>query len=274
MAESEKPERRSLREGDMPDLMALVDSVGWNQTPEDWQFMLSSGEGVGITDAQDRVIACAVALPYENGIGWVGMVIVGEAWRRRGLASILVEDCIEALHRQGCVAGLDATPDGAEVYRRMGFSDGMRLTRWRRPGEAAMPKRMSFVEDLDWITRLDAGAFGSLRPKLVRRYADAGSIRVASGGGFLCHRPGRVATHIGPLCARNDSAALELLGAAVSDFPEPLIIDVPDHQAAVSDFLVAAGFVGERPFIRMFNRQVKEQGDPSSLYAIAGPELG
>ena len=54
------PER--LRPYSADDLLPLSVEAGWNQVADDWRFMLSRGNGVGIRHA-DRWIACALVLP-------------------------------------------------------------------------------------------------------------------------------------------------------------------------------------------------------------------
>jgi len=292
----------------MPDLEALAAEAGWNQTHEDWERMLSLGTGRGVADETGRVVASSVTMPYGDAVGWIGMVLVTAAWRRCGLATRLLDRAVASLRDAGLVPGLDATPAGEPVYRRLGFSGDVALTRWRRPAAAgrgsgpaapddctpddatpddatpdnATPDDARLAEttpgDLDWIAALDARAFGADRRPLLASLLARGAAGWKRGeAGFLLRRPGRTATQLGPLCAEDEGTAAHLLACAVQAEAGPLLIDVPDAQEATVRLLERAGFTAERPFLRMYLGAGRDEGvggEPALLHAIAGPELG
>ena len=280
MASTETLAMRPLAVTDIADLMALVEEARWNQTETDWARMLTLGDGRGIANADGRIVASAVTMGYGGGIGWIGMVLVAGVWRRRGLATRLMEASVAGLRAAGLTPGLDATPAGETVYGAMGFAGTERLTRWRRPAKPAL-RRAPVIErvspaDLGWITNLDAMAFGARR-----RYLIAGYLSCEAGGGWkigeeavLLERPGRTARHLGPLSAADEAQAATLVEAATSNREEALLIDVPDRHRALSALLEASGFVPERPFLRMYLGRSQPVGRPELLMASAGPEIG
>src|SRR6056297_1377585 len=207
MGNTEGLRRRALEHGDIPDLMALVEEAGWNQSERDWDRMLTLGTGHGLSDENGRVIASAVALPYDGRIGWIGMVLVAKPWRQRGLATELMETCVAHLAADGLLPGLDATPAGEKVYERMGFCGTMTLSRWRREARSAAGSAMPQVlpEDLGWITALDARAFGARRDGLIASLAAGCGALANRETAFLFIRPGRTATQLGPLCATDET---------------------------------------------------------------------
>jgi GNAT superfamily N-acetyltransferase len=273
-----EPAARPLTAGDLDDLGALVAEAGWNQTAQDWERMLALGTGRGVTDGTGRVIASAVTMPYA-GVGWIGMVLVAGAWRRRGIATGLLDWAVSTLRDAGLTPGLDATPAGQEVYRRLGFRGTLALTRWRRQGFDASPSEPgpepATVADLAWIAALDARAFGAGRRELLARWlADNAPGWTAGRSGFLLRRAGRTACHLGPLCAEDAATAERLLAGALRAEPGPLLIDVPDAHPDIEEVLARAGFAPERPFLRMFLGAPVPRCASDALYAIAGPELG
>lgn len=277
MGNTEILRRRALEHGDIPDLMTLVEEAGWNQSGQDWDRMLTLGTGFGLSDKNGRVVASAVALPYGARIGWIGMVLVAKAWRQRGIATELMKAAVAHLEAEGLIPGLDATPAGEKVYERMGFSGSMTLSRWRREGRpaaagAAIPQ--VFPEDLGWITALEARAFGARRDDLIASLAASCGALANGETAFLFIRPGRTATQLGPLSATDDTRAADLLGRASAALEGALVIDVPDDQAGLQAPLSDLGFIRERPFRRMFHGGPEAIGDPSLLFAAAGPELG
>src|SRR3954453_6256635 len=95
--------------------LLLSTEARWNQNEADWRFFLSHGVVFGMRDGA-RLVATAALLPYSAGNAWISMVLVTAASRRRGIATKLVDACLNAAARRGLTAWLDATPDGATVY--------------------------------------------------------------------------------------------------------------------------------------------------------------
>src|SRR6266705_1774167 len=117
MAATDALRLADLTPADIAGALALSDGVGWNQTREDWALFITRGRTIGLFDVEQGLVATAAALPYDNGFGWISMVIVAPAWRRRGLARQLMGECIDELRRRRLTPLLDATPAGALVYR-------------------------------------------------------------------------------------------------------------------------------------------------------------
>lgn len=280
MDDTETLTARLLRADDLPDLMALVEEAGWNQTEADWTTMLRLGRGRGFADGEGRLVASSMTLAYGGRIGWIGMVLVAGAWRRRGLATAMIDRCIEYIAAKGLVPALDATPQGEKVYRKMGFSGEREIARWRRSdgatGHSAVTPDAMAETDLGWAGAIDARAFGADRRDLLASYlmADDRLGRSIGHDAFLLQRPGRTARHLGPLCATDEATALALAEFAIGQSNDPLLIDVPVQQKGLSDLLAAMGFVEERSFRRMYLGADAPMGEPSLQYAIAGPELG
>ena len=103
----------------------------WNQNEADWRFFLEEGIVFGVRADGGQLVATAALLPYSAGNAWISMVLVTESWRRRGLATKLVDTCLNAATRQGLTAWLDATPAGANVYGPLGFTPTLQLRRLR-----------------------------------------------------------------------------------------------------------------------------------------------
>jgi GNAT superfamily N-acetyltransferase len=266
-----------LRETDVSAGFALSEEVGWNQTAEDWSLTIRLGRAFGVPGPEGRLVATALALPYPSSFGWIGMMIVHGPYRRRGLARRLMERSIAELLERGLVPYLDATPAGRPVYERMGFRPVEALTRWRGPGGGPKSPLLPPVADVSDIVELDLAAFGTDRSAvladLLRRHG-AVSRRDLAADGFLLARPGRTATYVGPVVARQTDSALSLLASALAAISGPVLIDVPDRESAVTELLAGRGFEPERPFTRMALGYDSAFGDPALVRAIASPELG
>lgn len=266
---------RELRHSDVADGLALSREAGWNQTADDWSMLIRLGRGFAM-EADDQLVATGLALPYPTGFGWIGMILVHGPYRRRGLATRLMERTIATLREAGLVAMLDATPAGEQVYARMGFRPVERLTRWR--GAAAGPSHAApAIGGLaPEAAALDRAAFGADRSAILADLLDRpGSACIAApGGDFVLVRAGRTASNVGPLVARDTGEALVLLDDALARVSGPAVIDVPDRELEVAAALSSRGFEPERPYIRMALGRDTGFGEPRLVRAIAGPELG
>ncbi|MEM7140663.1 MAG: GNAT family N-acetyltransferase [Actinomycetota bacterium] len=229
---------RSLLVDDAEAGLRLSTATGWNQTLDDWQTIVRGGASIGRFAADGRLVATAVVQPYAR-VGWIAMVLTAADARRRGLAAANMDWALAKCERLGLAPALDATPDGREVYRRLGFEDRWTTTRWLRTDSATRPPPVT-----------------------------------AGQSGAVWWRPGRTATHIGPLVADGGARALELLGDALDAVSGPAIIDVPDRHQTFAAALAAAGFEPQRTFTRMEMAGSELVRSPTRWYAIAGPEWG
>jgi GNAT superfamily N-acetyltransferase len=264
-----------LGEEDLEGALALSAEAGWNQARADWLLMLRLGSGFAVRDG-GRVVATALALPYPPMFGWVSMVLVHAPYRRRGIATRLVERATAALTGAGLLPVLDATPAGAEVYGRMGFRPVGNLLRWRGAGGAgaAASREPDIAERVHDLDRAAFGADrGSVLADLSARPAPVAAL-AADGDGYLLSRAGRTATQLGPLVAREATTAVALLAEGVGAVAGAVVVDVPEQATAVAEHLADRGFAPERPFVRLVLGSDLLAGTPALVHAIAGPELG
>ena len=264
----------------------LSSLIGWNQAQGDWDYVLAHGDGIGRMTPDGNLAATAMALPYDR-FAWVCLVLVAPDYRRRGLATRLMNAVIERQEAAGRVPGLDATPDGREVYRQIGFQDIYRLGRYR--ADAVLPAadplagdlaiRPLTEADLKTVAPVDLRLFGADRMPLLRHLvgrvpvAGLGAWRGDELAGYILARDGREATQVGPLAAADDAVAQALAAAALATVQGPVYMDVADARPGFIGWLEARGFALQRPFIRMYRGQNTGFDDPAWLYAIAGPEL-
>lgn len=266
----------------------LSTEIGWNQTEDDWSYMLANGPGIGLTDAHGKLIASAIALPYGQ-FGWVCMVLVAPDWRRLGLATDLMNGVIELLQADGVVPGLDATPAGREVYRRIGFVDVYGLERLvaERASLAAPPPpgteiRPLATADMDAIAAFDAPVFAGDRAALLRHLHGrepsraTGAWKDGALTGFALARDGRTWTQIGPVVATEEDTAKALVAAAANSGsgPAALLIDAMDDHDGYLGWLKAGGFEFQRPYIRMLHGSDQPLDRKQMVFSPAGPELG
>jgi GNAT superfamily N-acetyltransferase len=259
--------------------IALSKSANWNQNEADWQFMLEMGHGWGISLRDGTLAASTLVLPYGGDFGWVSMVLVHPAHRRKGYASQLLQTAIADLGKRGLTPILDATPAGRAVYAQEGFSDRWGFKRYflRNRNVPSVEGAVHPVRASDWseILQLDREAFGASRERLLRALAERlpQAALIVEGEGFVFGRDGREARQIGPLVARDVTAARALLTHAVAAVEPPLYADVADH-APLRGLLESNGFAFQRPFTRMVRGERAAPGKSELTFLVAGPELG
>ena len=253
--------------------LVLSTAAHWNQTRADWRFFLSKGIVFGVRDPDGQLLGTAALLPYSAGNAWISMVLVTAAWRRRGLATRLVDACLSEARTRDLTTWLDATPAGAAVYGPLGFEPVSGLRRLRRA--AVSGRRLSFAAcDLDDFAARDLKAIGFDRRDLLAALAGRdGSQLIAHGTAMALVRDGRTARHVGPIFADHSDDALALVEAIATRETGPLLLDAVAEQDDFVRVLTTNGWTIERPFQRMrFGRALPQAVEPP--FAVAGPEYG
>jgi GNAT superfamily N-acetyltransferase len=274
MADTELFAISSLNAEDTPAGLVLSTEAHWNQNEADWRFFLSKGIVFGARDHDGRLIATAALLPYSDGNAWISMVLVTRDFRRRGIATRLIDACLNEANKRGLTTWLDATPAGAAVYGPLGFTPTLELRRLRLAAAAPRTTTPIAACDLDDFVIRDLQAISFDRHDLMRELATrSGSRLISNGTAMALLRDGRTARHVGPLFAEHSDDALALIGGIVASETGPLLIDAI---AGRDDFLLGltdSGWTIERPFQRMrFGRATTQAA--KFQFAVAGPEYG
>jgi GNAT superfamily N-acetyltransferase len=267
----------------IPGGLLLSTEAGWNQIADDWRFMLGAGTSHGFTDG-DHLVASGLTVEFAH-FGWISMILVTAPYRRRGLATQLMVHCMDALASRRLVPALDASPDGREVYRRLGFRDVGNSTRLvgtlaREAKHTSSDIFKLTAAELPEIVAFDAESSGTDRTTLLhhlwKRYPAAayGARRLDRIAGFVLARPGRMSAQIGPLVAEDDELAADLLARAGSAIGGTVCFDLFDQRRAVRAWLDRRGFRPVTRFIRMVLGETEIFPSDHRVYIIAGPELG
>ncbi|MDP8922928.1 MAG: GNAT family N-acetyltransferase [Chloroflexota bacterium] len=124
---------RALTLADVPVVQRLRKQAGWNQSDADWGRLLAwEPDGCWVGELNGRVVASTTVTTYGTRIAWIGMVLVDEAWRRRGIGRRMLGHAEAYLAARGVESvALDATPAGAPLYASLGYHALHGLERWR-----------------------------------------------------------------------------------------------------------------------------------------------
>jgi GNAT superfamily N-acetyltransferase len=282
--------KSALSSSELADANALVTEARWNQVEADWRIFLGQGRVYAASTDTGRIVATTATLPFGGRFAWISMVLVTGEYRRRGLATRLLQMAMDDLAAASLVPVLDATPDGHAVYQQLGFEDSWgfhRLIRRERPasvGTEPMPPGASIrlITDADWpaLCAYDAAAFGAERNAVLAGLhgrLPTAELMAERGGriaGFLLGRDGRIASHLGPLIADDDAIARALLDRALDELDGPVFVDFADAKGDVRHFLDGRGFSAVRPLTRMLYGRSQRFDDATRTFAVVGPEFG
>lgn len=279
---------RPMQQGDIEQAMRLKDLEGWNQTEQDWEMLLKlSSETCFVAVCDKEVIGTITAVNYSNELAWIGMMLIAEKYRRKGIGSLLLNHNMKRLQEYKTI-GLDATPLGRNVYIKLGFEEEYIISRM---ATSSLPKQTitdsgTFItpissHDIQEIATLDKAVSGAVRTNLIEllseRYPEK-ALKLEKDGriaGYCLGRDGVKHNHLGPVIALTTKDAKTLLSAAMSRLVgQPVVIDVPVKKRQLLQWLVSIAFREQRSLIRMFYKSnpVSESGD--GLFAICGPEFG
>lgn len=269
----------ALGQEHLPGCLALSKAAHWNQNEADWRLMLGFGRGWGITLEDGTLAASTLVLPYGADFAWIAMVLVLPEQRRKGFASRLLKKALSENAKSGRASILDATPAGREVYRLEGFKDTWGFRRFSLAENFSSQGKAKSITAGDWprILDLDRQAFGADREVVLRDLARRlPQAALVSESGFILGRGGREATQIGPLVARDERGARELLAAALREVKPPVYLDLLDARQETRMWLEERGFTFQRPFTRMVctTGDAVAPGNAALIHCPAGPELG
>ncbi len=244
--------------------MNLKASAGWNQTEADWLRLLDlAPEGCWGVEREGVLAATATAMGYGSDLAWIGMVLTLPAYRRQGLARILLEHALSDLLERGvrCIK-LDATDMGRPLYEALGFRIESSVERWaRQPGAMELA---SLFQTCD--PALDRRAFGADRSALLRRL---------DAEGCLSGRPGSEALYFGPCVAESATDAEGMFRHFADRHPsETIYWDLLPENAQAVRLAEMHGFTPLRRLHRMSYKGVRVNCDNSKVFAIAGFEYG
>jgi len=270
---------RTLTNRDLRFAQTVREIAGWNQTDADWERLLAwEPEGCFLIESDGHPAGTATTTRYGNEVGWIGMVLVHPDFRRRGLATRLLETCVEYLRPRVRCIRLDATPDGRAVYERLGFVDEGTLARWE--GRAPPGRRDTTSplrdEDWPWIGRLDRRFFGADRVGFLQRLAaPARTATVSPEAGWGMIRDGVHAHYLGPAIVAEGSDGESLIRSLLATAEgERTYWDIPDDCHRAVDLAGEFGFSRQRPLVRMRLGSPDGAMALSGQWAIGGPETG
>jgi GNAT superfamily N-acetyltransferase len=279
---------RRMQWQDIPAALELSKSAGWNQLMSDWEFLMQTGERSNrVAVSNNQIAGTVTAINYTNRFWWIGMMLVDERFRRKGIGRTLLTSLMQELPAE-LPCRLDATPLGSKLYDTMDYRVESRLARFVRyqpvpinENGVTLACQKITRQKLDTIKAFDRTMFGMNRSTILNYVWNAGSeyawyIKSEDGVlGYCLGRPGHRFDYLGPIIARNQRTAEALLANILVTFPQmPFAVDCYEDNQAWIQYLTSLGFIKERPLVRMCHGDYKQMEDPEHIFGISGPEFG
>lgn len=280
---------REMRPEDITAAMKLSTAEGWNQTENDWRFLVEDFQNTCIVaECSNTIIATATALNYSGIVAWIGMMLVAEEFRGQGVGNSLLTDIVKKLSSFKSVK-LDATPAGQNVYKKFGFKDEFEIVRMTnlsvsnislQNDEKIFSERIE-LKYLNEIIDFDENIFGVNRSSLIKymlsEYPQKAWVIKRNNliEGVALGRVGNKYHHIGPVFAANISDAKNLINSALNELKnKPVVADVLFDKKDIIGWLNTNGFTVQRKFVRMYKGENLSPGNGTNQYLICGPEFG
>jgi len=268
--------------------MDLKNAEGWNQVEDDWLFFLSLNRELCLVAYIDKqIVGTVTAIDYNGEVAWIGMMLVNQSFRNRGIGSSLLRAILDKLGYCKSIK-LDASPLGNPVYRKYGFLEELELQRLIAKKLIPCSENVSETyiqhaseKDLKDIIEFDRTVFGTSRLRmivfLIRQRSREWWIAKKQGRviGIVGLKQGMLYHHIGPLYAESLDLAQNLIIKSIRGIEGlSVIMDIHVGKSEFREWLQPLGFESQRPFHRMYLKQNPLPGIVDWQYAICGPEFG
>ena len=265
---------RQLTTDDLTFADSLRAAEGWNQTDRDWRRLLAhQPEGCFIAEWNGEPAGVVTTTIHGGDLGWIGMMLVQSEFRRRGIATALIEHCLSYLQAEQvtCIK-LDATPAGTPVYERLGFR-----TEWswqRRARHSDIVPRIDATGPQTFPAYAwDRDIFGADRSLWLSRVVPDARV-VCHKDGFVMLRQGSRAGYLGPMIARSTAVAEQLIHDLRLEQEANYLWDIPVHNQHGIDFAESLGFRAVRDLNRMWTGSRLIAGQPEFQYGYSDPGTG
>lgn len=268
---------------DLPAAHALSREVNWPHRLEDWQFVLSVGEGL-VAYSDDRLVGTAMWWTYDQAIARLGMVIVDPTIQRSGIGRALMLGILDRLTEPTVI--LNATKAGETLYRQLGFQGIGSIVQHQgasfsaplvplRVGERIRPMGRN---DASRLIELDATASGVRRDGVIAALIENGEAVVLDDAGetvgFAFYRRFGRGHTIGPVIARDTAGAKALIAHWIgSNAGMFMRIDVPG-ESGLSDWLDELGLARTSNVITMIRGTMPKPSSGFHNFAVVNQALG
>ncbi|MEM2946999.1 MAG: GNAT family N-acetyltransferase [Candidatus Bathyarchaeia archaeon] len=261
---------RLMSPEDIEFAVRLTDTMNWNLTERDFEFMMQlEPEGCFTLLCNSEKIGITTTVSYGQ-IGWIGNVIVDEKYRRKGAGSIIVKHAANYLRSRGAKAlGLYSYEEKVNFYARIGFKRNLEFAVLKGKLSSINIKTVDVKEagktEMQKIIDFDNYYFGASRKKLLEKIINKeGNLcycHMENGdiSGYIMAKVYNRYVEIGPLiCKREKSnVAKSLLVALLKRIGDSEVwICLPKNEEAIINMLLGLGLRESFKVVRMLSGPV------------------
>jgi len=262
----------------------------WNHTRNDIERMFSfEPNGCFIAEISGRRVGHVFSISYGR-LGWIGLLIVKAKYRRRSIGTLLTKTAMNyLLSRKVKTIKLEAVPEVANLYRKLGFVDEFDSLRLIRTGGKTITMPSHCMKplknrEITQLAEFDAEYFGANRIKVLSElYQDNPQLCFVSHDGskvagyIMCYEA-ESGYRIGPLVCNpeNPQVACGLLVECMKAIRgnKKFYVGVPAVNGIAVEIFQDFDFRQYSKSIRMYFGEKLETERVDGVFAIGGPEKG
>jgi predicted GNAT family acetyltransferase len=250
---------------DFPFAVQLANTLNWNMTVEDLEFMLKlEPQGCFVQFHGQERVGIATSISFGK-VGWFGNFVVKEDFRGEGAGSILIKHAIDYLKNKGVeTIGLYAYPHLIKFYESFGFeidTDFLVLQGKTTFSPTQQMLKAAADKDVPDVIDLDYRCFGANRRKLLKPillnkknlcYVLTENNEIT---GYIVAKVYNKMAEVGPLiCKANRVKAAALLLKTILSRLNGLDVFtyVPKKETELLNILLKAGLRQDFQVVRMF----------------------
>jgi len=280
---------RQLKEKDTHFAYDMTVAEEWNDRIEDIKRMLSfEPKGCFIAEVKGNPAGHVFTINYGR-LAWIGLLIVKAEYRNMGIGTRLMEEAKNYLLRcKVKTIELDAVPEIAHLYRKLGFTDEYDSLRYRGTRKnISSPENSSLSlmrsKDIPAVAKFDAEYFGGERSRVLSRLHEENPDRCLIArtdsriSGYIMYRKAKSGHRLGPCACEPDDpeTARQLFaeGMNMIGFSEQIYVGVPAINKAAVDVMRRLGFEKYAKSIRMHFGE-EPAGNANGVFALGDPMKG
>ncbi len=250
---------------DFPFAVKLANTMKWNMTEEDFELNLRlEPEGCFAMFDNLKRVGIATSISYEK-VGWVGNLVIDEAYRKQGGGTLLLQKVISHLKNKGAeTIGLYAYQHLVGFYENVGFKSTKDFSVFQgriRANHISNKLKKISENDVTAVIDFDMEHFGGNRKKLLElillnkcneSYLSRHKGRII---GYIAAKRYETMVEIGPLvCERDDKGlAKSLLETILCDSENnEAFVCLPSNDKTLVQVLTETGLQESFRATRMF----------------------
>lgn len=236
---------------DLPQNVALSNSVGWPDTEAEWVVIYQAAVVLGVR--HEGALIAQGALGLFEGAGSIAKMVVAPSAQRQGLGARVLDGLlVEAARRSLARVGLVSTPAGRRLYESRGFTPaGDIAILMGTPALAGEPSGSDSIADVERVCAIERHLTGSARTAMLAGRLRDSSASAICDHGFALATSQPQGSRIGPIFAEGEETARQLTRDLLLRLQGPVRFDVPGEKQAFRAWLQGIGLVEKGVHLEM-----------------------